>query len=305
LQTATANVFNDSKSKNLRILFDLGSQLSYITPSAAESLNLTPTGSKSICIKSFGGHAESKTLNMVNFKVRTNAETISINALCNDICHPLKNYRYEIKDLHEFENVQIADAGLEFNETLKVDILIGADYYWKFVTNELIRSSKGLVGTSTKLGYIFSGAVNDESLAENYCSTLSAHVLKCQTYDEEMNTTLKKFWEIEEVGVEAKQQPVLEKFEADIKFDENVHRYEVRLPFLEKYELLNDNLENSKRRMKGLLQKFKSNEELLHEYDTIIKEQLELGIIELPETDTITEGITYYMPHRPVLRDGV
>jgi len=167
---------------------------------------------------------------------------------------PIKNCRYEIKDLHEFENVQIADTGLEFNEILKVDILIGAYYYWNFVTNELIRSSKGLVGTSTKLGYIFSGTVNDESLTGSYFSTLSTHVLKCQTYDDEMNTTLKKFWEIEEVGVETKQEPVLEKFEADIKFDENVQRYKVRLPFLEKYELLNDNLENSKRRTSSKIQ---------------------------------------------------
>jgi len=86
-------------------------------------------------------------------------------------------------------------------------------------------------------------------------------------------------------------------FEADIKFDENVHRYEVRLPFLEKYELLNDNLENSKRRMKGLLQKFKSNEELLHEYDTIIKEQLELGIIELPEGWCLMQALRQMVLH--------
>ena len=64
-----------------------------------------------------------------------------------------------------------------------------------------------------------------------------------------MNQTLKKFWEIEEDVVGFKKETVLEKFENDVRFNEDEKRYEVRLPFIEKYEILNDNLLNSKRRI--------------------------------------------------------
>ncbi|XP_066911268.1 uncharacterized protein [Clytia hemisphaerica] len=53
--------------------------------------------------------------------------------------------------------------------------------------------------------------------------------------------------------------------------------------------------------MNSLLTKFKTNEQLLHDYDEIIKDQLRQGIIEVAP-DTSIEGQTYYMPHRPVLR---
>lgn len=301
LQTATANVSNQNYSKKLRILFDLGSQLSYITPTAAKSLHLSPVDQRNVCIKTFGGHAESKKLNVFNVEIETREGAQSINLCCNDICHPLKNdCVFEISSLPEFNGLEIADKGLHCDTSLNVDILIGADHYWKLVENRSIKSSKGLVGTLTKLGYIFSGPVNDSKF-ESSSATLSVHALKCQACDTDMNQILKKFWEIEENVVGFNKETVLEKFENDIRFNKVEKRYEVRLPFIEKYEILNDNLLSSKRRMKSLLTKFKSNEELLHEYDTIIKEQLDHGVIELAPDSSI-DGKTYYLPHRPVLR---
>ena len=97
---------------------------------------------------------------------------------------------------------------------------------------------------------------------------------------------MKKFLEIEKV-VGFNKETVLENFEKKIRFDEGKKRYELRLPFIEKHEIMNDNSLNSKRRMKSLLTKFKSNEELLHEYDTIIKEQLDLAVIELASDASI------------------
>ena len=238
---------------------------------------------------------------MFNVQIETREGPQSITLCGNEICHPIKNdCVFEINNVPEFNGLEIADKGLHCDATLKVDILIGADHYWKLVDNKSIKSSIGLVGTLTKLGYIFSGPVNGSKF-ESSSAALSVHALKCQVCDTDMNQTLKKFWEIEEDVVGFKKETVLEKFENDVRFNEDEKRYEVRLPFIEKYEILNDNLLNSKRRMKSLLTKFKSNEELLHEYDTIIKDQLDHGVIELA-SDTSIDGRTYYLPHRPVLR---
>ncbi|XP_066929877.1 uncharacterized protein [Clytia hemisphaerica] len=301
LQTATATISSPNVSKEMRILFDLGSQLSYISPTAAKQLKLSSDETKNICIKTFGGHVESKTLDVFKVKVQTNEGPEEIKLCCNEICHPIRNdFVYDVSSLPEFQNLQVADKGLVCEKSLRVDLLIGADNFWKFVKNKTIRSSKGLVGTDTKLGYIFSGPLTTDTVCSTTQATvtLSAHTLNCQTCD--VDSTLKKFWEIEEVGrTESPKEVVLQEFESKIKFEQD--RYEVQLPFIEKHEILKDNLYNSTRRMNSLLTKFKTNEQLLHDYDEIIKDQLRQGIIEVAP-DTSIEGQTYYMPHRPVLR---
>ena len=301
LQTATSTITSQNASKEMRILFDLGSQLSYISPTAAKQLKLSSNETKNICIKTFGGHVESKTLDVFKVNVQTNEGPEEIKLCCNEICHPIRNdFVYDISSLPEFKNLQIADKGLVCEKSLRVDLLIGADNFWKLVKNKTIRSSKGLVGTETKLGYIFSGPLNADTICSSTQATvtLSAHTLNCQTCD--IDSTLRKFWEVEEVGrTENPKEIVLQEFESKIKFEQD--RYEVQLPFIEKHEILKDNLYNSTRRMSSLLTKFKTNEQLLHDYDTIIKDQLQQGIIEVAP-DTSIEGQTYYMPHRPVLR---
>ena len=192
---------------------------------------------------------------------------------------PIRNdYVYDISSLPEFKNLQVADKGLVCEKSLPIDILIGADNFWNLVKNKTIRSSRGLVRTDSKLGFIFSGPLDAETICSSVQAsfTLSAHVLNCQTCD--IDSTLKKFWKIEETGITKNpNETVLHEFESKIKFEEN--RYEVELPFIEKHDVLNDNLNNSTRRMSSLLTKFKSNEQLLYDYDSIIKDQLKQGII--------------------------
>ena len=56
----------------------------------------------------------------------------------------------------------------------------------------------------------------------------------------EMNykKTLDKFWEFEEIKeIKEEKRTVLEKFENDISFNEKESKYEVSLPFLEKFDL--------------------------------------------------------------------
>ena len=70
-----------------------------------------------------------------------------------------------------------------------INILIGSDFYWSIFENAL----------KSKLGYILSGPMQYESC--NNSSTLTCHVLKCQTEfispEEDLAETLNRFWEIE------------------------------------------------------------------------------------------------------------
>ena len=78
--------------------------------------------------------------------------------------------------------LDLADNNLE-NESLDVDILIGADYYWDFMNNHMKRSVKGCpTAISTKLGYVLSGPVINSSEKQNSSvNVINTHVLKIQS----------------------------------------------------------------------------------------------------------------------------
>lgn len=93
LQTARALITSNKAkcSANLRLLFDSGSQLSYISPRAQKLLNLSTVDSKDILIKTFGGNQSVNTLNQVRFFVHdiSGKEKIDVSAFVSDICKPL------------------------------------------------------------------------------------------------------------------------------------------------------------------------------------------------------------------------
>lgn len=65
--------------------------------------------------------------------------------------------------------------------------------------------------------------------------------------------------------------------------------------------MLPSNYGNSLRRLKGQMQKLKRDPKVLKEYDSIIKEQTKLGIME-KVTELESVGKVHYLPHHAVVR---
>ena len=76
------------------------------------------------------------------------------------------------------------------------------------------------------------------------------------------------------------------------------------LPFKEGHALLSDNFTLSKQRLMPLLKRLKTQPQVLAEYNEILEEQEQLGIIEtVPVTEIAAEvGEVHYLPHRAVTR---
>lgn len=92
-----------------------------------------------------------------------------------------------------------------------------------------------------------------------------------------------------------------EEFEEKINFENN--RYEVHLPWKVPHPILPDNYELSMKRLSNLLKRLNQDPEVLKEYDSVIKEQLKNGIVEVVEKPGDCEvGKTHYLPHHAVLR---
>ena len=81
----------------------------------------------------------------------------------------------------------------------------------------------------------------------------------------------------------------------------NGTRYSVQLPWKEGHRELPTNFATSQARLKSLLSRPRKETEILKEYDSVIKNQLEAGIIErVYELDQAKK--VHYLPHQAVIR---
>ena len=94
---------------------------------------------------------------------------------------------------------------------------------------------------------------------------------------------------------------MLEKFVQKIKSDGN--RYEVHLPWKECHPPLPDNRELCFKRLMGLLRRLRQDAQLLSEYDTVIRDQLDKGVVEFVTDSSVVDGDRiHYLPHHCVIR---
>ena len=77
-------------------------------------------------------------------------------------------------------------------------------------------------------------------------------------------------------------------------------RYEVSVPWIPGSSLFSTNEQPSRRRLIRIEKKLSQDPKLREEYEEIVREQLDEGIVEVaPETPTGNR--TFYMPHKPVV----
>ena len=186
LQTARAQICNIETEETLttRILFDTGSQRTYITKNLRKLLKLKTLRTENVIINTFGKLHEPKleTLDVVQAKVKhrfTNEYTF-IEALCYPLlCKPLRNQEISLAK-RSYENLSSLDLA-DFNEDnseLKIGVLVGVDYYHSFFTGKLIRNVQGPVASSSVFGWILSGRFpcSGESAS---CLSIETHSMRC------------------------------------------------------------------------------------------------------------------------------
>eukprot|EP00731_Ephydatia_muelleri_P025526 Em0017g609a len=309
LQMAQATVFNPdlpSRTLRVRIVMNTGSQRSYITEGERNQLRIDAAGQQNMTIMTFGatqGGEHVCEYVKVGLKLR-NGQTqlltlFSVPIICGPLIpHHLVKYREAYPHL---EGLEFADDPGNVQQ-LHVDILIGSDYYWDLITGRLQRGLDGPVAIQTKLGWVLSGPISTPDQAESSHSIMT-HVIHvdCQSLDSTLNDTMKSFWELESFGIPDADRSLYDEYRDTIRFHEG--RYEVQLPWKMPRQNLPNNYDLSLKRLKGLLHRLKHDCDILLEYDTTIKTQLQQGIIERVEEPKIvdTSGV-HYIPHHAVIR---
>ena len=165
LQTGKANVINLETSDNMecRILFGSGSHRSYITSIDSNGLNLSPLRKEKVLINTFGDmNTGVKEINVVQVTIgnKRGNECGSFELLVvPTICSPLLGQRTKAVKLkyEHLRDIYLSDL-VGSTENCHVQILIGLDYYFSFMTGRCKRGKLGSpVALESSIGWILSG----------------------------------------------------------------------------------------------------------------------------------------------------
>ena len=191
LQTAIANLVVGSQELAVRIMFDTGSQRSYIRKDIVESFDLSGP-IEVLSISTLGGNTTKYSkMQRIKFSIKKldselNGTCIDIEALAiHQICAPLQPVHFDPSQYHHLDRLILADNYQRDAE--QVDILVGVDFYYSIIENSIERSmnNNGLIAIKLKLGWILCGQI--ESRKQERVATMIS------TVEEDICNTLKSF----------------------------------------------------------------------------------------------------------------
>jgi len=113
---------------------------------------------------------------------------------------------------------------------------------------------------------------------------LTTRVLKCATEQvpyEGLEGEVKKFWDLESLGI--KTQSIHEEF-----LEKLTHRgdhYQVKFPWKATHPPLPGNYKLSQGRLSSLLSQLRKEPNVLKEYDSVIRDQIDRGIVVLQDSN--------------------
>ncbi|GFS58951.1 DUF1758 domain-containing protein [Trichonephila clavipes] len=197
-------------------------------------------------------------------------------------------------DVNVSEFVPLADD--KFNIPDRIDMLLGAEIFYELLKpGKFYCDNSHLVLQNTVFGYVVSGSVDQVTENRVHCGLI---------VDDDLNKTLKKFWEIEGVHIEPKVDTEVSLCEDHF---ERTHRRNCEGRYVVSMALNKDPscLENSKdiaiRRLNSLWKRLSRSSSYLLLYAEFLKEYEELG-----HSETVVESSEppthYYIPHHGVLR---
>lgn len=317
LQTARAIAVGPAGRVPVRILFDSGSQLSYVTKTLKERLGISPIRKEKLHLNTFGSASfDSRSCDVVKFQIEAlnGGEVLDIVAhtspvICSSLPAVVNACEYE-----HLNGLELAD-GESPDSRKSIDLLVGSDYYWSIVTGDTVVGDVGPVALGSKLGWLLSGPLNE------YGSTLIVQsnlvitpdvVNPMMPNDDPLTSMLHRFWDTESLGITDKDDNQEQcSFLERLQYNCN-NRYEVALPWKEDHPCIPDHFVLSLNRLRYLQNKLLKSPQILKEYDSIIRDQLKCGIVEPAVKHGVhtPEGIVpmnsgksvHYLPHHGILR---
>ena len=195
--------------------------------------------------------------------------------------------------------------------TSTVDMLIGLDCADLHFSFKDIRGKPGQpVARLTPLGWTCIGAMDgksQESIRTNFVKTyfVTRETDNVDMNEFEVNMTLRRFWEIDNSGIDdvqvlsAEDNFILDKAQQSIKFIDG--HYRIAIPWKEERVSLLNNYSMALRRLQNLEKRLEKIPEVAQAYKENIEKYLEKGYIR--QVNSLEkQKATWYLPHFAVVR---
>ena len=299
------------KKVTVNILFDGGSQKSFISEELKRKLDLKSEKPEILNLTTFGTEKYvKKTSDRGNVNVIVQDEVIVVSALTSPaVCSPI-SIQVELSHYPHLNGLALANS-VDVSSR-RIDILIGADHYYDIIIGEVIRGSAGPVAISSKLGWLLSGPVSFSNSNECVChgnnviaTNLVLDILPSREEvvheSRDIVEPLNRFWKHESMGI-ANEEQAGKYTPLEIAFKEN-HRYEIGLPWKDNIsDELEMNYDLSKRQLLSLYDKLKADPKLLSQYNEVFEQQLSNGIIEKVNETDYQDINAHFLCHFGVVR---
>ncbi len=305
LKTAIAPVRSQHFTVEAHILFDEGAQRSFITQDLVDQLQLKPIKRDTIGLSAFGTKTPTtRQLDVVTVDLVTEYnETVSLDVLVvPQIATPLKNHLPSVvPNLQYLAGLKLAHP-VTSDARFEISLLIGVDYYWQLVQDEVVRGD-GPVAVKSKLGYLLSGPVRS-----NPTSKSTTNVLNVIISPEIDKFDVERFWTIESLGIESPEpngktaDPSREYRSTSLTRTED-GGYIAAFPWKTEHPPLPTNFQVSERRARSLARRLAKSPHLLKTYGDIIADQENRGFIERVDPQE-NEKDVHYIPHHPVVKNS-
>ena len=298
LGTAVVLMKNEKgKFLPVRGLIDSGAMSTFVTEKCAERLGLA-LSKDAPAISGLGNQTVSDVKGTIECVIKSRFEsqpvftttaTVMTNITSNMPLNPLPDsVRRPLKGL------KLADP--EWSKPGPIDLLIGADLYpYIYTGRKIILAEDWPVALDSIYGWVLIGKFNHEETKGPITTLLSVSF-------QDIDTGLKKLWEIEEVPRKISKKPddvIAEKIYAEQHYRQPDGRYVVPLLMKETDIDLSDSYHLARSRLLKLEQRFERDPELKEAYKEFMAEYRDLGHMELVNPDSIGQG-KYYIPHHGI-----
>ena len=306
LQTAKVKVKVGNSVYVATLLFDTGSDKSYISSKFSSKIKPDLIGREVISYSVFGESNTSKSFLSKLFSL----DIVGINNQINNIevlevpnvCKTLFRQKVPLEILQEF-GVEFAD-NYQHDRNVQIDILIGMNYFWHIMQPNDFIKHKGLLAMNSSVGWILSGSFAVHQINSN--STIQLLCVGVSSYE------IDRFWTMESFGI----GPVLSErkllssshiFSNFSKCIQNIgNRYQVPLVFKKDKspDLIVNNKSIALKRLEQTYKMLDKDPNLKDQYHNVFLTYEKEDMIEdVPkDADENLPYQPYYLPHRPVIK---
>ena len=307
LRTVPVVLQNGNRSLTIHALLDDASTKTYVNADVAAELALQGQTER-VTVNVLNGQAETFETRPVNVEVKSVSGNVSMVVNAYTVNRVTGNM--PVVDWNKFKKQWPHLKNIEFPSSPKkpiVDMLIGLDCADLLYAIEEVRGRPGEpIARLTPLGWTCIGNPDSEHQKVIHTNFAYTYFMKDQSEIEKINSTLKQFWEIENVTspdetpmVRIEDQLAMKQVEMSLTYDNQMYR--VGIPWVKNKPVLPDNYEMALSRLENTEKRLKRSPEVAQSYSQCIDQYIEKGYVKRIQENDLSSS-KWYLPHFPILR---